>query len=78
MESDDQILNDIDTIRHIPTVMIQGRHDLVTPMLTAWEIHRQWPEAELQIIDGAGHSAAETSITIAIMAAAAKFAATGG
>ncbi len=77
MESDDQILNDIDKIRHIPTIMIQARHDLVTPMLTAWEIHKEWPEAELQIVDSAGHSASETGITKAIMAAAAKFAATG-
>ncbi|MEP2102531.1 MAG: prolyl aminopeptidase [Parasphingorhabdus sp.] len=74
MESDDQLLDGIDTIRHIPTVMIQGRHDLVTPMLTAWELHQRWPEASLQIIDGAGHSAAEPGIATAIMAAAMKFA----
>ncbi len=77
MESDDHIIGGIDKIRHIPAIMIQGRHDLVTPMQTAWEIHKQWPEAELQIIDGAGHSATEAGITTAIMAAAAKFASTG-
>jgi proline iminopeptidase len=74
MESDKQLLDGIKIIRHIPTVLIQGRHDLVTPMMTAWEIHKHWPEADLKIIEGAGHSAVEPGITKAIIAAAAKFA----
>jgi len=75
MDSEDQLLDGIDTIKHIPTVLIQGRHDLVTPMMTAWDIHKRWPEADLRIIDGAGHSATEPGISKAIVAAAAKFAA---
>jgi proline iminopeptidase len=74
MESEDQLLDGIDLIRHIPTVMIQGRHDLVTPMMTAWDIHKLWPEADLQIIEGAGHSAAEPGIGHAILDAANSFA----
>lgn len=74
METDDQLLDGIDRIRHIPTVMVQGRHDLVTPMMTAWDIHKRWPEADLKIIADAGHSAAEPGIIAVIMAAAKAFA----
>jgi len=73
LETEDQLLDGIDLIRHIPTVMIQGRHDLVTPVMTAWDIHKRWPEADLQIIEGAGHSATEPGISQAILEAACSF-----
>ena len=72
-ESDEWVLENLHTLRDIPCTMIQGRHDLVTPVFTAWDISRAWPEAELHIIDGAGHSATEPGITTAILAAADKY-----
>lgn len=36
----------IDKIRHIPTVIVQGRYDVVCPMKTAWDLHKVFPEAE--------------------------------
>lgn len=74
MDSDDQLLEGLERIRHIPAVLVQGRHDLVTPTMTAWEISKRWPEADLQIIDDAGHSAAEPGIAAAIVEAADRFA----
>ena len=39
-EEDNHILNRVDIIRHIPATIVQGRYDLITPMKTAWELHK--------------------------------------
>ena len=61
-EYDGWILDQIDLIRHIPCVIIQGRYDIVCPMVTAWELHRKWPEADFHIIPDSGHSMLEEGI----------------
>ena len=38
---------------------MQGRYDVVCPARSAWDLYRRWPEAELVIVDDAGHSAFE-------------------
>ena len=58
-EHDDQLLRNIDRIRHIPAVIVQGRYDVVCPLRSAWDLHRAWPEADLHIVQDAGHSAFE-------------------
>ncbi len=73
-ERDDQLIANLDKVRHIPAVIVQGRYDVVTPMQTAWEMHRAWPEAELQIIQDAGHAASEPGIIDALLRATNKFA----
>jgi len=60
--SNTQLLDDAYRIRHVPAVIVQGRYDVVCPMTTAWELHRRWPEADLQIVPDAGHSAFEPGI----------------
>ncbi|KAG9042101.1 hypothetical protein FS837_011347, partial [Tulasnella sp. UAMH 9824] len=47
---------EIDNIRHIPTVIIQGRYDVVCPARSAFDLKKVFPEAELTIIPDAGHS----------------------
>ena len=67
--SSNQLLDNIDRIRHIPTEIIQGRYDVVCPPKTAWDLHRAWPEATLHIVPDAGHSAfdpANTSVLIEV------------
>jgi proline iminopeptidase len=75
LRQDDQLLADVPRIRHIPAVIVQGRYDVVCPMRSAWDLHRAWPEAQLQIIDAAGHSAFEVGNTQALVAATDAFAA---
>jgi proline iminopeptidase len=41
-------------------VLVHGRLDLSSPLDTAWELARAWPEAELAVIDDAGHSGSDT------------------
>jgi proline iminopeptidase len=74
MKRESQLLDDIGRIRHIPAVIVQGRHDVVCPMVTAWDLHRAWPGAELRIIGDAGHSAFEPGITDALVRATDRFA----
>ncbi|MCC5793560.1 MAG: prolyl aminopeptidase [Chromatiales bacterium] len=62
LETPDQILRDIGRIRHIPGVIVQGRYDVVCPPVSAFDLHRAWPEAELRIVPDAGHSAFEPGI----------------
>ncbi len=59
LEHDDQLLRNIGRIRHIPAVIVQGRYDVVCPLRSAWDLHRAWPEADLRIVQTAGHSAFE-------------------
>lgn len=62
-ESENWLLDNVDRIRHIPAAIVQGRYDIVCPMQSAWELHRAWPEAELYVIDDAGHTLGEPGIT---------------
>nr|WP_201468710.1 prolyl aminopeptidase [Microbacterium hydrocarbonoxydans] len=70
-----QLIAGVDVIRHIPTVIVQGRHDVCTPMMTAWDLHRAWPEADFVVVDDAGHSATEPGIQAALRETTDRFAA---
>ncbi|MGB3515099.1 MAG: prolyl aminopeptidase [Elainellaceae cyanobacterium] len=73
-ESDDHLLQHIDRIRSIPAVIVQGRYDVVCPMMSAWELHQAWPEAEFIVIPDAGHSMTEPGIRTALLDASDRFA----
>ncbi len=68
-----QLLDDVDRIRHIPAVIIQGRYDVVCPMQSAWDLHRAWPEADFRVVPDAGHSAFEPGIRDALIRATDRF-----
>ncbi len=70
---DDQLLRDAGKIRHIPTVIVQGRYDMVCPMRSAWELHQRLPKSKLVVVGDAGHSAFEAGIAKALRAAADGF-----
>ncbi|MGD2082312.1 MAG: prolyl aminopeptidase [Chromatiales bacterium] len=69
-----QLIEDADRIADIPGVIIHGRYDLICPAEGAFELARAWPGADLQIVAGAGHSAAEPGIRRALVAATDRFA----
>jgi proline iminopeptidase len=73
LRSPTQLLEDIDLIRHIPTVIVQGRYDLVCPPMSAFELAKAFPEADFQVIGDAGHSAFEAPISRALVAATDRF-----
>jgi proline iminopeptidase len=61
----------------IPGVLIHGRLDLDAPLITAWELNQAWPDSELILVRGAGHSSSDPGMSEAIIAATDRFARTG-
>ena len=72
-EHDDQLLRNVERIRNIPAVIVQGRYDVVCPLRSAWDLHRAWPEADLRIVQDAGHSAFEPGIVHELVEATDRF-----
>jgi len=62
-DQENQLLNNVDRIRDIPTIMVHGRYDIVCPLENAWALKKAWPEAELWIAPTSGHSIREPEIT---------------
>jgi len=73
-EDPNQLFNNLDRIRHIPAVIVQGRYDLVCPMQTAWDLHKAWPEAGFVIVPDAGHSSFEPGTVHELVKATDNFA----
>ena len=71
--SENYLIENIDKIRHIPTVIVQGRYDVVCPIASAWELHKAMPEAEFIVVPDAGHSVSEKGITSALVEAMDRF-----
>jgi proline iminopeptidase len=69
----DQLLDGVDKIRHIPSVIVQGRYDMCCPMTSAWDLHRRWPEADFQLVLDAGHAAFEPGIADRLVEATDRF-----
>ncbi|HEY0316377.1 MAG TPA: prolyl aminopeptidase [Sphingomonas sp.] len=57
-----QLLRDISKLRGIHGTIVQGRYDAATPVRSAWDLHRAWPEAEFHLIPDAGHAYSEPGI----------------
>jgi len=68
-ETDDQLLRNAHKLSKIPTVIVQGRYDLVCPMRSAWDLHKALPESKLIIIPDAGHNSREPGTLHALMEA---------
>lgn len=67
--AENALLDNIDRIRHLPGIIVQGRYDMVCPIGTANALHQAWPEADYVIIPDAGHSAMEPGIRAALVRA---------
>ena len=67
-------LSQVYKIRHIPTVIVQGRYDVVCPAKSAWDLHREFPESKLHLVQTAGHSCYEKGITSKLVQATNDFA----
>ena len=69
-----QLLKNVSALAGIPGIVVQGRHDICTPPTSAWALKKAWPEAELWIVNDAGHSAAEPGIIDGLVRATDKLA----
>ena len=69
-----QILDQAARLQDIPGVIVQGRYDVVCPMDQAYALHQAWSRSRIEIIEAAGHSAAEPGIVDALVRATDAFA----
>jgi proline iminopeptidase len=63
----------VERLRKIPGVIVQGRYDVVCPAKSAWDLHLAWPEADLRIVADAGHAASEPGIIHELVSATDRF-----
>jgi proline iminopeptidase len=70
-----QLLRGAEKIRHIPGIIVQGRHDCCTPPRAAWALKQAWPEVDLQIVPDGGHLYNEPGILDGLVRATDRFAA---
>ncbi len=73
-ESGNHLLERVDLIRHIPATIVQGRYDVVCPMMSAWALHKAWPEADFRVVPDAGHSSMEPGIVAELVDATDRYA----
>mgnify|MGYP001304568697 FL=1 len=64
---ENQIIENINKIRHIRCFIVHGRYDIVCPINQAVDLHNNYDNSELNIIDDAGHSLLEPGITKKIL-----------
>ena len=69
-----QLIRDASRLRDIPGTIVQGRYDVATPMKSAWDLHRAWPEAEFRLVADAGHAFNEPGILSELIRATDRYA----
>jgi proline iminopeptidase len=57
----------------IPGALVNGRFDFQAPVANAWELHRVWPQAQVVIVDNAGHAANNADISRELVRATDQF-----
>jgi proline iminopeptidase len=67
--SPDQLIEGAHVLAGIPGVIVQGRYDLLCPPATAHRLVAAWPDAELRIVDAAGHLLYDPGIRDAVIGA---------
>ena len=72
-ESDGQLIKNARRLKDIPGVIVHGRYDLCTPISTAWELHKAWPEAEYRVAPDSGHAMTEPGIIAELVRATEGF-----
>lgn len=73
LEKDGQLITNAHLMKGIPGIIVHGRYDVVTPLKSAWELARVWPEAELKIVPDSGHAMTETGIIHELVSATRTF-----
>jgi proline iminopeptidase len=69
-----QLIANADRLKGIRGVIVQGRHDMCTPPAAAWDLHKAWPEARLEIVPDGGHLFNEPGVLDGLIRATDEFA----
>jgi proline iminopeptidase len=58
----DEILRNLRAIGGKPAIIVQGRYDIICPIVTAYRLAEDWPNAQLDVIPDGGHSGMDPAI----------------
>ena len=65
---ENHIMDNLNWLNHLPAIVVQGRHDVICPPFTAYRLVEAWGrQAQLRMVDDAGHSAFESGIVGRLM-----------
>ena len=65
---ENHIMGNLNRLNHLPAIVVQGRHDVICPPFTAYRLVEAWGrQAQLRMVDDAGHSAFESGIVGRLM-----------
>src|SRR4051812_35177079 len=67
------LLENVGRLRRHTATIVQGRYDMVCPIMTADDLAQAWPEARYIVVPDAGHSALEPGVRAALVAAAERY-----
>ena len=67
---DGELLAHAGRLAGIPGVLLHGRHDLGSPVGTAWELAQAWPGSELVVVEDSGHTGSDAMRELALQATA--------
>jgi proline iminopeptidase len=70
----DQLMNGAGRLSGIPGIIVQGRYDLLCPPATSHALGAIWREAEIRIVEGAGHTLYDPGVRDAVMKSIADMA----
>jgi proline iminopeptidase len=70
---DGELLHEARRLSGIPGIIVHGRYDVVTPVQSAWALHRAWPGSQLRIVPDAGHAMTEPGIVHELVSATEQF-----
>jgi proline iminopeptidase len=74
---EDQLIQNLEKIGHLPCKIIQGSHDMIATPNSAYRLHKAWPGSVLTMVEDAGHAPSEAGTTSALIEATEQFKASG-
>jgi proline iminopeptidase len=70
----DQLMAEAGQLKGIPGIIVQGRYDLLCPPKISHALAALWRDAEIRIVEGAGHTLYDPGVRNAVMRAIADMA----
>jgi proline iminopeptidase len=61
---ENQILDGVDRLMHIPITLIHGRYDMVCPLKNAYKLHKYLPHSAYIVVENAGHGTGEIIVEV--------------
>jgi proline iminopeptidase len=63
---EDELLRNAPGLAGIPGILVHGRLDIGSPLVTPWQLHRAWPGSELVVLGAAGHDRGDPGMAEAV------------